>query len=113
MSRVADTLFIGFAISPDHSPEHPLEPDSVDIKVITTCQFRQYPEYARIVQELEDTVREQLGTRHVFGFRQRLNQIRDLPGGHVVVNRRARIPDVHLALGFSIPRSPQHFSGMY
>ena len=108
MSRVADTLFVGFAISPDHPLERPLHPDNVNVHMIATRQFQQHPEYAPIIQELEEIVREQLGVRHVFGFRERLDHIQAPLGELVVDNGRARLPNVRLAPGVSVSSSSRY-----
>ena len=104
MSRIADTMFVGFAISPYHLPGRELELDSVDIKVITTRQFKQHPEYTPILHELEDLVREQLGVRYVFGFREWLRQLH--------VNRPAQSPNVRASRATSAG-SAQHSSSMF
>ena len=106
MSRVADTLFVGFAISPDHSLKEALHPENIDIKVIMTRQFQQHPEYLEILDELKRIVQSKLGVPHVFKFRERLDEVAPPPGGYNVLNRRARLPNVQLAHGVTIP--PPH-----
>ena len=70
MARVTDTLFVGFAISPDHPLRREVDPSSVDVKVIATRQFQQCAEYNVVLQKLTDIVKEQLAIHHAYTFRQ-------------------------------------------
>src|ERR1700723_2167187 len=106
MARIAGTPFGGFAISADHPLGCSLTPDSVDVKVITSRQFQQYPEYNTVLEEITAVVREHLAVRHAYTFQQRLDQILLPPGGHGVSNGRAELPNVRLAQSVDVAALP-------
>ena len=79
-ARLADTLFLGFAIKPEWDVSTPLRPDAVDVKVLTSRHFKQQHAYQRIVERVRAIVQEELGVPHILGFHDRLLEVTPGPG---------------------------------
>ena len=68
MARIADTMFIGFAISPDHSRRREVDLDSINVQVIATRQIQQHAGYNTVLEQLTNIVKTQLAIPHVYTF---------------------------------------------
>ena len=79
-ARLADTLFVGFAIQPEWDVATPLHADGIDVKVVMSRQFKQQPAYQRIVERVRRIVQEELAVPHILGFHDRLLEVTPGPG---------------------------------
>ncbi len=111
MSRLTDTMFIGFAVRPDWNHRDQLSPARINIETVFSRHLQQNPRYQYALQLLENIVREEFAFPHVYNFPSRLNQVTD-NGGYFVntVNRRVIVNPVQLASGIAAlsPRDRYH-----
>lgn len=113
ISRLADVMFIGFAISPHHSPHQHLTPETVKIEVITTRQFDQSLHYQDVARRLTEMVRKELGVSHIYGFNQRLDEVSPPAGGYAIKNRRVGIANLRLGPGVTCPATESARQGKF
>ncbi|KAG1851167.1 hypothetical protein F4604DRAFT_1959244 [Suillus subluteus] len=98
LGRLADVLFVGFAIRPEWNPSQPLTPSNIDVEVICTRQLSQFPELSTTVTKLKDIVQCELGVPHLLQFRHKLHQLQPGPG-YVLdpETRQAVVGNINLA----------------
>ncbi|KAG2743927.1 hypothetical protein P692DRAFT_201869727 [Suillus brevipes Sb2] len=117
MGHIADILFIGFGLRPEWDPTRPLRASDVVVDVVTSRQFEQLPYFKNVASKLQDIFVQELSVAHIWGFREKLNQV--MPGpGYVFdpLTRQLTTGNVQLAAGQTIPNlsastpvtTPQH-----
>ncbi|KAG1888203.1 hypothetical protein F4604DRAFT_1950679 [Suillus subluteus] len=89
LGRLADVLFVGFAIRPEWNPSQPLTPSNIDVE---------FPELSTTVTKLKDIVQRELGVPHLLQFRHKLHQLQPGPG-YVLdpETRQAVVGNINLA----------------
>ncbi|KIK33284.1 hypothetical protein CY34DRAFT_18465 [Suillus luteus UH-Slu-Lm8-n1] len=85
LGRLADVLFIGFAIRPEPNPS---QPSDIDVEVICTRQISQFPELSAVVTRLKDTVQRDLGVPHLQQFQRKLHRLQ--PGRSNVIDSQTQ-----------------------
>ncbi|KAI0744407.1 hypothetical protein C8Q76DRAFT_687840 [Earliella scabrosa] len=79
-ARLADVLFVGFAVRPEWDAGTPLSAAGVEVKVVASRQFQQNPAYSRVLDKLQSIVREELAIPHILHFPDRLLEVTPGPG---------------------------------
>ncbi len=109
MSRLADTMFVGFAIRPDWNHRESLSPARIDIEPVFSRHLQHNPRYQHALQLLESVVREEFAFPHVYDFPSRLNTVTD-NGGYFVdtVSHQLTVNPLQLAPGVAAPSLHKH-----
>ncbi|KAG1774965.1 hypothetical protein EV702DRAFT_1047287 [Suillus placidus] len=104
MGRIADILFIVFGLRPEWDPTRPMHASDVQVEVVTSRQFEQFPHFKCIASKLQDIFMQELSVAHIWNFRERLNQVTPGPG-YVLdpLTRQLMTGNVRLAAGQTIP----------
>lgn len=89
MARVADSLFIGFAVNPEWDLMKPYNKDEVHIDLVLSRQFQQYPQLRAAVDKLLSIVRSDLCGHHILELESKLAAL-SLPPTH---NLRVIVPN--------------------
>lgn len=79
-ARLADTLFIGFAICPDWPPSVPLRACDIDVNMVATRQVAQDPRLQRALEKIKHIVQEELAVPHITAYHDKLHEIVPAPG---------------------------------
>ncbi|PSS29558.1 hypothetical protein PHLCEN_2v2957, partial [Hermanssonia centrifuga] len=85
ISRLADVLFVGFAVRPDWNSNHELSLEGIHIEQVFSRQLQQNPRYREALDKLERIVREDLAFPHIYGFPSRLDTVTN--GSGYLVNK--------------------------
>ncbi len=107
MSRLADVLFVGFAVCPDWNHHKELDPAQIDIEVVLSRQLQQNSEIQQIIKRLENIVRSDLALPHVHSFSLH-SATATSNSGHILdeTNRHRLTNPIRLARSVTHPASP-------
>src|SRR5882724_8132828 len=109
MERLSDTMFVGFAISPEWDSSLPLDPASLQIDIVYSRQFQQIDSYQPALQRIVDIVRQEFALPHVYSFPSRLRRV--TPGAGYLLNAETRrVTDNCIVMARNLP-TPS-FSGI-
>ena len=75
MGRLADVLYIGFAIRPEWNTAQPVHWSNIHAEVFTSRQVEQIPGWEAAVSKIGDDVCKEFGVSHISYFHQKLSQI--------------------------------------
>jgi hypothetical protein len=104
MDRLADGLFIGFAISPEWDTREPLDPKQINITPIFSQQILQYEAFRATFLKIQDIIQQELALPHIYSFNLRLNEA--TPGQEYTVNREMHENTISMTSGIPPPRLP-------
>ncbi|KAF7984186.1 hypothetical protein HWV62_16878 [Athelia sp. TMB] len=80
MGRLADVVYIGFAVRPEWNPTIPLKLEDISIVPTVSRQVEQMDGWADVVKKIEDIIRREIALPHILQFRTKLEQITPPPG---------------------------------
>lgn len=113
MSRLADSLVVGFSIRPEWNPEELLHPCQIEVEHIISRQVYQVAGMEAIVAKVHRVIQEELGTQHIMLFQEKLLQV--MPGpGHSIDKPTHHITSQNIHLmpsqtsSSSLPITPAH-----
>lgn len=79
MARVSDSLFIGFALNPEWDLMKPLHEDEIQIDLVLSRQFKQYPQLKTVADKLLSIVCAELCTPHILALETKLASLMPPP----------------------------------
>ena len=102
MERLSDTMFVGFAISPEWDPSLPLDPANLQIDMVYSRQFQQIDSYQPALQRILNIVWEEFALPHVYSFPSRLCRV--TPGaGYILNTETRRVMDNSIIMARNLP----------
>ncbi|KDQ58088.1 hypothetical protein JAAARDRAFT_256564 [Jaapia argillacea MUCL 33604] len=75
LARLTDALFAGIVIQPIYDSNTPHIPPRMEVKLVTTRQFKMNPKYRETLEEVVEVLKREIGLPHVESFPSRVREV--------------------------------------